>query len=208
MPAFRRRQVSWTIRQRLTLLLTCSMRTRRRAMRQFAAFCVRVRARPPRLLGRHDHLDLREHERQEAQILEQPAPRGQRVRGPIGNLLIVGTAGMGLTQKEDRERGVDQQHVFDRRVFFLAAITARLLSRILGALDTPFGAIVPKGGEAGAAAGTAADGSAGVGGTGVGTTSALASASATPRRCANACTDRLGASLRPRSVARRTTKRT
>jgi hypothetical protein len=43
-PAFR--QVSWTIRQRLTLLLTCSMRTRRRAMRRFAAVCPRVRARP------------------------------------------------------------------------------------------------------------------------------------------------------------------
>jgi hypothetical protein len=45
-PAFRRRLVSWTMRQRLTLLLTCSMRTRRRAMRRFAAFCARVRRRP------------------------------------------------------------------------------------------------------------------------------------------------------------------
>ena len=46
MPAFRRRQVSWTMRQRLMLLLTCSMRTRRRAMRRFAVFCACVRARP------------------------------------------------------------------------------------------------------------------------------------------------------------------
>jgi hypothetical protein len=46
MPAFRRRQVPWTMRQRLTLLLTCSMRTRRRAMRRFAVFCARVRGRP------------------------------------------------------------------------------------------------------------------------------------------------------------------
>lgn len=45
-PAFRRRQVSWTMRHRLTLLLTCSMRTRRRAMRRFVAFCARVKARP------------------------------------------------------------------------------------------------------------------------------------------------------------------
>ena len=36
-------------------------------------------------------------------------------------------------------------------VLFLAAITARLLSRILGALDAPFGPIVAKRGEAGAA---------------------------------------------------------
>ena len=44
-PAFRRRLVSWAIRQRLTLLFTCSMRTRRRAMRRLAAFCARGSAR-------------------------------------------------------------------------------------------------------------------------------------------------------------------
>jgi hypothetical protein len=38
--------VSWTMRQRLTRLLTCAMRTRRRAMRRLAAFWRRVRARP------------------------------------------------------------------------------------------------------------------------------------------------------------------
>ena len=74
--------------------------------------------------------------------------------------------------------------------FFLAAITARLLSRILGALDAPFGPIVAKRGEAGAGAG----GSAGVGSAGVGGTMARASASVTPRRVANSCTDRAGAS--------------
>jgi hypothetical protein len=162
----------------------------------------------PRLLDRHDHLDLRERERQKAQILEQPAARGQRVRGGVGNPLIMGTARIGLTQQEDRERGVDQQHVFDRMALFLAAITARLLSWILGALDASFGAVVPKRGEAGAGASAAAGGSAWVGGAGVGMTIALATASATPRRCANSCTDRLGASPRARSVARRTTRRT
>jgi hypothetical protein len=45
-PAFRRRLVSGTMRQRLMLLLMCSMRTRRHTMRRFAAFCARVRARP------------------------------------------------------------------------------------------------------------------------------------------------------------------
>jgi hypothetical protein len=38
--------VSWTMRQRLARLLTCAMRTRRRAMRRLAAFWRRVRARP------------------------------------------------------------------------------------------------------------------------------------------------------------------
>ena len=162
----------------------------------------------PRLFGRHDHLDRRERKRQKAQILEQPAACGQRVRGGLGNPLIVDTARRGFTQKEDRQRGVDQQHVFDCVALFLATITARLRSRILGARDTPFGALVPKRGEAGADAGVAAGGSAGISGAGVGTTIALASASATPRRCANACTDRLGASPSARTAARRTTKRT
>jgi hypothetical protein len=169
---------------------------------------LRAREGPaPRLLGRHDHLDMREHKRQKAQLLEQPAACGQRVRGRLGHPLIVNTARIGVTQTEDRERGVDQQHVFDGVALVLAAITARRLNRILGALETPFGAIVTKRGEAGAGVGVPAGGSAGLGGAGVGTTIALASASATPRRCASFCTDRLGASPRPPSVARRTTKR-
>ena len=44
------------------------------------------------LPGRHDDLDLVERERQEAQILEQPTPRGQGIRGGIRHPLIVGTA--------------------------------------------------------------------------------------------------------------------
>jgi len=148
-----------------------------------------------RLAGRHDDFDLIEGKGQEAQILEQPATRWQGIRGPICNPLIVGAAGIGLTEKENRECRVDQQHVFDRVVLFLAAITARLLSRILGALDAPFGAVVPKRGEAGA-------------GSFVGSTRAAASASAIPRRMAKSVKERVGASPSVRSVARRTTKRT
>ena len=161
-----------------------------------------------RLPGRHDDLDLLEGERQEAEILEQPTARRQGVRRGIGNPLIVGTARIGLTQKEDCERGVDQQDVFDRVVLFLAAITARLLSRILGALDAPFGPIMAKRGETGAGAGAAAGRLADGGDPVVCTTRAAASASATPRRCANAVKDRVGASPSARSVARSTTKRT
>jgi hypothetical protein len=61
----------------------------------------------------------------------------------------MGTAGVGVTEKEDDERRVDQQHVFHGVARFLAAITARLLSRILGALDAPFGPVVANRGEAG-----------------------------------------------------------
>lgn len=78
------------------------------------------------------------------------------------------------------------------------------LVRILGAPDAPFGAIMATRGEAGAAA----EESTVVGGPAVGTTRAAASASATPRRWANSGKDRVGASPRVRSVARRTTKKT
>jgi hypothetical protein len=161
-----------------------------------------------RLAGRHDDLAPVENERQKAQILEQPAPRRQGGGGRLGKPLIVGAAGIGVTPKADRERGIDQQHVVDRVALLLATITARLLSGILGARDAPFGAIVPTRGEAGAGAGAAAGGSGGGEGPSVGTTRAAALASATPRRGANPCTDRLGAAPRARSVVRSTTKRT
>jgi len=109
-----------------------------------------------RLPGRHEDLDLSKGERQEAQILKQSTARRQGVGSGIGNPLIMRSTPVGLAQKEDCERGVDQEHVFDRVVLFLAAITARLLSRILGAFDAPFGPIMAKRGDAGGGAGTAA----------------------------------------------------
>jgi hypothetical protein len=60
-----------------------------------------------RLPGRHDDFDLVKRERQEAQILEQAAACGQGIRRGIRNPFIVRAAGIGLTQKEDRERGVN-----------------------------------------------------------------------------------------------------
>ena len=120
----------------------------------------------------------------------------------------MGAAGIGLAQEEDRERRVDEQHVFHRVVSFLAAITARLLKRILGALDAPFGAIVAKRGAAVAGAGAAAGGSDVPGSASVGLARAAASASVIPRRFAKSAKDRVGASPSARSAARSTTKRT
>ena len=154
------------------------------------------------LPGRHDDLHPVKREGQETQILEQPAARRQGVWGGIGNAFIVGTAHIGFTQEENREQRIDQQHVFDRVALFLAAITPRLLSRILGAREAPLGPIVAKRGEVGADAGIA------VGRSAVGSSVAAASASATPRRWANSVTDRVGASPSVRSVTRSTTKRT
>jgi len=162
----------------------------------------------PRLLRRRDGVDPVERERQEAETLEYSAAYRQGLWGGTRHPLIVGAAGIGVTEKEDRECRMAQQGVFDRVARFLAAFTARLLNWILGALEAPLGPVVPSRAEAGAEAGGAADGPDVLGGSSVGTTSALASASVTTRRFASPVKDRVGASPSARSVARRTTKST
>jgi pyruvate/2-oxoglutarate dehydrogenase complex dihydrolipoamide acyltransferase (E2) component len=112
---------------------------------------------------------------------------------------------IGVTQKEDNEQRIDEQDIFDRVVLFLAAITLGLFSRVLGADDAPFGAVMGKRGEAGAAAGTATTGA---GASSSGPTTVAASASETPKRCARAVRERAGASPRVRSAARRAGRRT
>ena len=56
----------------------------------------------------------------------------------------MGTAAVGVAQKEDDEQGIDKQDIFDSVVFFLAAITLFLFSRVLGADDAPFRAVMGK----------------------------------------------------------------
>ena len=55
-------------------------------------------------------------------------------------------AAVGRTQKEDGEQGIDQQDIFDRVVFFLAAITRGLFSSVLGADDASLRPVMGKGG--------------------------------------------------------------
>src|SRR5712691_11037322 len=114
-------------------------------------------------------------------------------------------ASEGLAQEEDGEEGIDQQDIFDRMVLFLAAITFRLFSRVLGTDNTPFGAVMGKRGDAGPPAGAVAR-VAGASSSGVTTVSALASE--TPSRWARAVRERVGASPRVRSVANSTGRRT
>jgi hypothetical protein len=155
----------------------------------------------PWLLGGPDALDVVEGAGQDAESLEQPAPRGPGVRGGIGHALIVGAARVRGTEQEARERRVEQPQVFQRVPRFLAALKALLRSRILGALEAPFGPIVAQRGEGAAGVGATAGRRAGGPGSAVGTTRAAASASVTPSRWANACKDRLGVSPQARSVA-------
>src|SRR5712692_6692856 len=156
-------------------------------------------------LGRHEDLDLGERKRQETQILQEPAPRGQGRGCGLGHRLIMDAAAVGVAQKEDREEGIDEQDIFDRVVLFLPAITVRLFSRVLGADDTPFRPVMGTRGEAGAAAGAVARGA---GASSSGTTTVATSASETPSRWARAVRERAGASPRVRSAASSAGKRT
>ena len=79
--------------------------------------------RTPRFLRRHEDLHLGERERQEAQILQQPTPSREGVRGGLRDAQIMDTAAVGVAQKEDDEEGIDEQDIFDRIVFLLPAIT-------------------------------------------------------------------------------------
>jgi hypothetical protein len=161
------------------------------------------------LAGRHDDLHLVQRECLEAQILEQPTARGSRIGGGIRNALIMDTTRGGLTQEENRQHGIDQQYMFDRVALVLAAITARLLRRILGTPDASFGPIRRNRGEAGDGAGDWAGAAAdALGSSCPDPTKALTSASVTPRRFASSIKDRLGVSPSVRSVAWRTTNRT
>ena len=62
-------------------------------------------------------------------------------------------ASTGVTEKEDREQSIHQQDILYGVVRFLAALTVRLCSRVLGADDAPFGPVMGKRGNADAAAG-------------------------------------------------------
>jgi len=113
----------------------------------------------------------------------------------------MGTAAIGITEKEDEEQGIDQQDIFDGVVFFLAAITLFLFSRVLGADDASFRPVMGKRGDAGAAA-------TGAGSSASGVTTAAAVASDTPSRCARAARERVGASPRVRRAASSTGRST
>src|SRR6266700_4877096 len=111
------------------------------------------------------------------------------------------TAAVGGAQKEDDEERIDEQDILDHVISFLAAITVRLFSRVLGADDPPLGPVMGKRGEAGAVPPGAASSASGA-------TTVAASASETPSRWASAVRERAGASPRARSAASSTGKRT
>ena len=59
-------------------------------------------------LGGHEDLHLEQRKRQEAQILQQPAPRRQGRGCRVSNRLIMNAAAVGVTEKEDEEEGIHE----------------------------------------------------------------------------------------------------
>jgi len=89
------------------------------------------------LLRRHEDRHLRERERQEAQILQQPTPSRERVGGGLSDAQIMDPAAVGVAQKENDEERMDAQDIVDGVVSFLAALTRLLVSSLVGADDAP-----------------------------------------------------------------------
>jgi len=113
-----------------------------------------------------------------------------------------------LAEKEDREGSIGQQAIVHRVVLFLAALTRRLFSSVLGVDDAPFGAVMGTRRDACPAAGAEDVGATGGGSSSSGATTIAASVSETPSRCARAVRERAGVSPRVRSAAWRAGKRT
>jgi hypothetical protein len=134
----------------------------------------------PGFLGRPEDGPLGEREREAAQSLQQPAPRGHGSRRRVSTALIRAPAAKGVTQQEDREQAMDQQAIVSRVVFFLAALPRALCSRVLGADEAPCRPVMGTRGEGGATAGTATTGA----GSSASGTTTVAAASETPSRCA------------------------
>ena len=53
----------------------------------------------------------------------------------------------GVAEEQDEEHGIDQQDVLYRMVLFLATVTVRLFSRVLGADNASFRPVMSKRGE-------------------------------------------------------------
>src|SRR5690349_10633883 len=107
----------------------------------------------------------------------------------------------GVAEEQDDEHGIDQQDVLYRVVLFLATVTVRLFSRVLGADNAPFRSVMGKRGEFRPAMGAEA-------GECDASSSGASASSETTSLCARAVRERAGASPRLRSAASNAGNRT
>src|SRR5438067_2272286 len=71
------------------------------------------------LLRRHENRHLRERERQEAQILQQPAPGWEWGGGGLSDAQIMDPADVGVAQQEEDEQRIHAQDILTVWSFFL-----------------------------------------------------------------------------------------
>ena len=95
-------------------------------------------------LGRHLDGDSIESEAEKTQVLQQDTARRQRIGSRVRQTLIMDGARLGRTEKHDAQLRIDQDEIFHRVTFFLAAIMAFLFIRIFGALDASFSSVMAK----------------------------------------------------------------
>ena len=168
--------------------------------RAIVRFLLRGQLLPARLLRRLEDIHAHQGEGLKTRVLQQGTPRRQWRRCGVGDALNVDASRMGRTQKQEAQRGVDQQEVLQHVALFLAALARFLCSWSLGARDGALGAVMTKrGGALETAAGVSSDAA--------DANSADASARggpSTPRRWRKASMVRQGASPKVRRVVRST----
>src|SRR5262252_6068274 len=111
-PSFHKRIRSFTMRQRLTLLLTCSIRSRRWWSTWLARSCSRDNS-PPRgfFVGMRIATSGSVNDRK-PRSCNNPLPAGRGVGGGLRDAQIMDTATVGVAQKEDEEQDIDEQDIF------------------------------------------------------------------------------------------------
>ena len=169
------------MRQRLTLLLTCSIRSRRWWRLWLALSCSRDNS-PPRgfFLGMRIATWGSVNARKPRSCNSRPRRQGIRCR--VRNGLIMGTAAIGVTEKEDEKQGIDEQDLF-HGVVFSCRYNSLAVQPGLGGRRCAVPSRHGQKGEAGTAAGM---GAIGAGSSASGTTTVATSASETPSRWARA----------------------
>src|SRR5438445_3201349 len=105
------------MRQRLTLLLTCSIRSRRQCRAWLASCCSRDSSWPRGFLVGMRISTWGSMNARKPRSCNNRLPAGKGVGRRLGDTLIMDAAATGVTEKEDGEQGIDQQDIFYRVVF-------------------------------------------------------------------------------------------
>lgn len=99
---------------------------------------------PTGLFDGHDGLYSLEVKGKESQVLQKRASYGKRIRGGIGNRLIVHLTLNRIAQKQHPQTLICEEHIFHRVALFLTAVVEFLFILVLGTEDSPLGSVMTK----------------------------------------------------------------